>query len=179
VLAASDCAKSLLPDLGRSTSAKTATLLAEHMLEQLSTSQPEGAASRSYLFIRGDKSANNLQPILRDAGHTVYETQVYSTSLNPEFAGLVKSEIASLAASDAPGGVIWLAFFSPSSAGYALPYLTPLLDSAAVGETGPRVRVAAIGETSRAFLAESGITVHAVADEPNARGLVGAITSAS
>jgi hypothetical protein len=99
---------------------------------------------------------------------------------------------------------IWLGFFSPSSAGMVLSHLHALLDSptrehcailprkgtwrghvdgdhetessaeAGSGD-GAMLRLAAIGETTRAYLESVGMEVSAVAEQPTAEGLVEAI----
>lgn len=74
-----------------------------------------------------------------------------------------------------------MTFFSPSSAGMALSYLRrPGMLSSTDGSGGlrERVRIAAIGEMTRRFLEDQGVEVDAVAEEPNAEGLVEAIRRA-
>lgn len=98
---------------------------------------------------------------------------------------------------------LWLAFFSPSSAGWVLPHLQldglevllpqkeyqqpPQQQEQSVANeaserteqqhhtAGRTLRVAAIGETTARYLREKGVRVDAVAEEPTALGLLRAI----
>lgn len=169
-LAGSDISHHLLPDMMDATTAKSALELAQRMLESLPCTSSDQASPRRYLFIRGDKSANDLQPILRKSGCLVHEVQVYSTAPNPDLTKIISEACASYAF-DQP---LWLAFFSPSTAGFALPQLEGLVEPKG-GARGGQVKIAAIGEKTRAFLEESGIQVDAMAIEPNAEGLVQAL----
>jgi uroporphyrinogen-III synthase len=157
----------MLPDILKPTTAKSAILLGQKMLETL----PPPQADRSFLFVRGDKSSNDLQPMLRKAGYSVTETQVYITSANPRLEAYISEAIGTLPPSNSCENIspLWLVFFSPSTSEYALPHLEPLMRSER------RVKVAAIGEKTRSFLAENGVKVDAVAEEPNAAGLVQAL----
>lgn len=129
---------------------------------------------------------------LRSAGYTVREVQVYATGSIPDLAANIGAHIGDMAAekddrqADSPSPSlaaekVWLAFFSPSSAEFALPHLVPLLGSSSseVSARGSKhIRVFAIGETTARFLRGRGITVDAVAAEPSAVGLVQAIDCA-
>jgi len=128
---------------------------------------------RRYLVIRGDKSLEEIPTALKQAGRDVVELTVYSTTPRTDIAQSHNAVLRSIDGTGAPSTTpIWLAFFSPSSASYALPHIpSALLDSG-------RMRVFAIGETTRAYLKERGFTVHAVAGEPNATGLLSAILAA-
>jgi uroporphyrinogen-III synthase len=104
---------------------------------------------------------------------------VYTTSAHPATEHHVSDAIEALQIGAAQSGRsdLWLVCFSPSTAGYALPHLAGLLRGKSVGSY--RVRVAAIGEKTLSFLFDSGVEVDAVADEPNAFGLVQAIRKAA
>lgn len=156
----------MLPDVSNAISAKSAVLLGQKMLHLL----PPPQAGRSFLFIRGDKSSNDLQPMLREAGYSVKETQVYVTSANPKVEAYISEAINTLPTNSSS---LWLVFFSPSTSGYALPHLQSLMASERA------VQIAAIGEKTRSFLVENGIKVDAVAEEPNAAGLVQALQRAA
>ena len=134
---------------------------------------PTGSSPyRPYLIIRGDKSLEEIPAALKQAGRDVVELTVYSTSPRSDIAQSLAVALQTVCQNEAPTTPIWLAFFSPSSASYVLPHIpTGLLDQ-------KRLCYFAIGETTRSYLEEQGVTVHAVAGEPNARGLSTAILAA-
>lgn len=146
--------------------------------------------------MRGDKSLYTLQSALRGAGHTVDEVQVYHTTPAPGLAAAIRN-ISTLftPAPRVPQGTqlcpestmatradVWLAFFSPSSAGYVVQHLDPDFRAALTDlpdESGEgretRLRTVAIGETTSGWMRAQGFRVDAVAKTPDAVGLVGAI----
>lgn len=169
--------------------------------------------SKRYLFVRGDKSLNTLQPALLASGHSLVEIPVYFTAPRASL-GLDISELSRLFAGPDPdigtntpteldaakdpevrtnkrGTIAWLAFFSPSSAGYVLPLLQPSVREAMTiqpvsgmqvevdgeEEGGGKVivKVFAIGETTRKWLESQGVRVDRVAEAPDAGGLLNAI----
>lgn len=134
---------------------------------------PTGSSPyRPYLIIRGDKSLEEIPAALKQAGRDVVELTVYSTSPRSDIAQSLAVALRTVCQNEAPPTPIWLAFFSPSSASYVLPHIpTGLLEQS-------RLRYFVIGETTRSYLEEQGMTVHAVAGEPNARGLSTAILAA-
>lgn len=142
-----------------------------HSQSQSQSSQlHEGQArsNRPYLLIRGDKSLEEIPQALHKTGRNVKAVVVYSTSARPTLADDIARECTGLG----PDSRTWLAFFSPSSAGYVIPLLSPDI----VRSSG--TRIAAIGETTRAYLEGRGVEVHAVAEEPSAKGLLAAIIKA-
>jgi uroporphyrinogen-III synthase len=148
-------------------------------------SAPEPAVSpKRYLFVRGDKSLETIQPALRDGGHTVHEVEVYRTGPSASLQRDVDNTLGYFISNitDAQP-TVWLAFFSPSSAQYVLDCLpsevVSAISSTASGDaTAVRLtRVVAIGQTTRAFLQQRGIRTDAVARTPDAAGLAQAITS--
>ncbi len=152
----------------QSLTAKSATALIPILLQNHS--------ARSFLIIRGDRSLDEIPAALVSAGRKVRETTLYETIEHPELGRRVSAITEGL-----PNGAIWMTFFSPSSAGMALSYLRRLgMLSSTDGSGGlrERVRIAAIGETTRRFLEDQGVEVDAVAEEPNAEGLVEAIRRA-
>lgn len=99
------------------------------------------------------------------------ETTVYSTTCRPSLDSDVRSLLEDIGDTDE---AIWLAFFSPSSAEMVLDHFPSSNDSSS-NEIRPESKIAAIGETTKQFLVQYGMEVHAVAKEPTAEGLVGAI----
>lgn len=90
-----------------------------------------------YLVIRGDKSLDEIPRRLKDAGREVLEVVVYETTERTGLDDDLRSAMTQLQGLGTRGeddgtGSIWLAFFSPSSAGMVLPHLHALLDSPAL-----------------------------------------------
>ena len=126
---------------------------------------------RPYLIVRGDKSLEEIPKALINAGRVVHPVEVYTTASHPDLPELISRTLGSAI----PNGgedeaeAVWLAFFSPSSAQFALERISPDFISR------PRIRFFAIGETTRKYLIEAGIEIHAVADKPTSRGMLDAI----
>ncbi|WOO77895.1 Uroporphyrinogen-III synthase [Vanrija pseudolonga] len=137
----------------------------------LSVPPRDGAAGyRPYLLLTGDKTLPTLGDALAAAGRQAIKVQVYATAPAPSLADDVGRLEASLR---------WAALFSPSSASYVL----PLLEAAGFGvrpdgAQDRRLRIAAIGETTAAWLRDAGYALDAVAATPNAEGLLAAIDAA-
>ena len=123
-----------------------------------------------YLVIRGDKSLDEIPLALKNAGRKVREITVYETSEHPELEQRIFQIFNNLGRSYS--GMLWFAFFSPSSAGMVLPYLQ---SSGFLRKPSSEMRIAAIGETTKRFIEDEGLVVHAVAEGPNAASLVQAI----
>lgn len=123
---------------------------------------------RPYLLIKGDKSLEEIPTALRQAGRTVVELTIYSTTSQPHLSSDIASVLAHIPENDSqhsdPGHKVWLAFFSPSSAAFVLPHLP--LDF-----LNNRTTICVIGETTRAWVEARGIKVDAVAEEPTATGV--------
>lgn len=169
--------------------AKSASTLIPHLLSRPPRSpalnlQPtppgpggaDAAAYRPYLLIRGDKSMDEIPRALRGAKRAYRSITVYSTRSRtdiPQSTRTVLGLSTSIAdySPDRPAS-LWLAFFSPSSAAFALEHLHPKVVSS------PSTRVFAIGETTAAWLTSKGITVHAMADQPTPDGMVRALREA-
>lgn len=121
------------------------------------------------LILRGDKSTEEIPRALNANGRAYHEVIVYRTS---EVPGL-RERLTEALGQMGNGG--WLAFFAPSSAGMVLGHLREM--GVDVPPSGG-MKVAAIGETTRAFLQGEGVRVDAVAKEPTAAGLAKAIHEA-
>ncbi|ORY25159.1 Uroporphyrinogen-III synthase HemD-domain-containing protein [Naematelia encephala] len=136
--------------------------------------------NRPYLILRGDKTLDEIPNQLRKVGRQFHQVEVYETRQDPD---LVESLMEIKGRSIIPDGKdIWLAFFSPSSAGMVLPHLLSLEDELGplpgrLGQTGQkaRIKVLAIGETTRAWCEKEGIAVAAVAEQPNSHGVLQAL----
>ncbi|EIW67808.1 hypothetical protein TREMEDRAFT_63699 [Tremella mesenterica DSM 1558] len=145
----SNLEKRWLPDLRMAISSKSATTLIPHILlhHEPYSSSGSGSVSGSntshvtsrnrlgnsassqvliehrskrYLLLRGDKTLDEIQKVIREEGNEVHEVEVYRTFPRPEvelerdldrIMGDLKDE----------GG--WLGFFSPSGAEVGLPFL--------------------------------------------------------
>ncbi len=162
---------STLPAFLRPTAAPTAVsaaALAPLILGAPPRSQSE--VYRPYLVLTGDKTLPLLTDALRGAGRVVERVKVYETR---EDSGL-RDAVGALQEED-----VWVALFSPSSAGFVLPHLERAgYALRAEGGEGRRARTAAIGETTEAALRDGGWRVDAVARTPDAPGLVAAISEA-
>ncbi|KAL1408500.1 uroporphyrinogen-III synthase [Vanrija albida] len=134
----------------------------------LLSAAPRGTEYAAYLLLTGDKTLPLLGDALAAAGRRATKVQVYATAQAPTLAANVER---------LPRALRWAALFSPSSAGYVL----PLLEGAGFGvrpASAGRLRIAAIGETTAAFLREGGYALDAVAATPTAEGLLAAISAA-
>lgn len=174
------------PAISGERTAKSAAALVPLLLATPPSSQPTAVddsdaeveddaqnAGRPYLIIRGDKSLEEIPTALRQVGREVVELTVYSTTPRLDIAQSIEDALLKSSGRQASETTPqWLAFFSPSSASYALPLIPPDLLAS------DHIRFAAIGDTTRAFLIERGLTVHAVAKEPNAKALLTAIHAA-
>jgi uroporphyrinogen-III synthase len=133
---------------------------------ELEPAEPRNFAP--YLLIRGDKSLEEIPAALKANGREVEEVTVYSTSPRPDLAKCITSTFEQMPHAER----IWLCFFSPSSASFALSHI-PADRLARQG-----TRIFAIGETTRHHLEGRGIRVDAVADRPNPDGLLEALRAA-
>lgn len=145
---------------------------------------PSSAASseggyRPYLVLTGDKTLPLLTECLRAAGREVRRVKVYETTADPGLGKAVRSLAngSSSSGGAGEGEAVWIALFSPSSSGFVLPHLEAAGYDLRAGNGG-RARVAAIGETTAAALRAEGWRVDAVAETPDAQGLVAAIVAA-
>jgi len=151
---------------------------------------------RPYLLIRGDKTLEEIPTALKESGREVVELVVYSTTARPDIQeniASVLSAIKSTASQTRSDGIdvqnglydhtaegpdtstpdnrpastpVWLAFFSPSSAAFVLPYLPP------------HGRIFVIGETTRNWVEAQGLQADAVGAEPTALGMLAAMSKA-
>lgn len=143
---------------------------AKHLAPLLLSAPPrDDTTYRPYLILTGDKTLPTLGDELASAGRQVVKVQVYSTEPAPSLA----ADVGRLGKS-----LRWAALFAPSSASYVL----PLLEGAGFGVRPDaqerRLRIAAIGETTASFLRDGGYALDAVAETPNAEGLLAAIAAA-
>lgn len=100
--------------------------------------------------------------------------EVYTTSPRSDLVGNVQLAIRGNKDQHEDDGQgqkreIWMAFFSPSSAGIVLPIL---------GDQVVQYSIAAIGVTTERYLRERGVEVRAVAEQPTADELLDAIQNA-
>ena len=122
-----------------------------------------GAGERTVLLPRADRAGPELPAALAAKGWAVDEVVAYRTvpvaEVDPDLRKRVEA-----------GRVHWAAFTSPSTvAGFV---------AAFGGQPPPALRLAAIGPTTAAALAELGLAVQAEAAEPTAEALVEAIARA-
>ncbi|WWC57829.1 uncharacterized protein I303_100364 [Kwoniella dejecticola CBS 10117] len=166
-----------------------------HLIPLILQTSPRSSSKdgyKPYLFVRGDKSTDNLQDGLREHGRIVEEVMVYRTTPRGDILENLELFKRSRREEKRKG---WLAFFSPSGAEVVWPLLDRRLlhhssqsneaNSATeidddVGKAGPDAfwggwKVCAIGETTKRYLEEKGIKVDAVAEQPNPQGLLEAI----
>ena len=93
---------------------------------------------------------------------------VYETIEDPDLARRMSVTLEELPSH----GMVWMAFFSPSSASMVLPHLRRLgLLNGTNLRAELHIKVAAIGGTTRKFLEDEGVEVNAVAEHPSAEGL--------
>lgn len=144
--------------------AGTGERLASFMLDRLQDIPPD----RPLLYLVGDKRRDTIARALADGGIAVEEMQVYSTRVRRAFP--LDFRIALVAALER-SATVWLALFSPSGLDGALPLIREL---GAVH----RVRLAAIGPTTRDALVSAGLVAHAVAPRPDADALARALSIA-
>lgn len=157
---------------------------------------------RPYLMLVGDKTLPTLPARLGAAGRAVTRVPVYATAEAPTLGADLEAFFAALspplsvspppappASVPAPTPApppppLWVAFFSPSSAAYVLPHLEKRarlpraaapLPSAADGAHLSPVRFVAIGGTTEKALTDAGYVVAAVAQTPDADGIVEAM----
>lgn len=114
-----------------------------------------------FLFLAGEVHRKELPTRLRDANHEVETVVVYRTE-PIEFVNDLKT---SLQEDD------WIVFFSPS-------FTDEIMGVLKEQNKRKRIRIAAIGPTTRDHLKENGIEVHAMAEKPSAESLAKAIQSA-
>lgn len=125
-------------------------------------------ATKPYLMLVGDKSLPTLPDALAAAGRGVRQVHVYTTR-----------EATSLASEVAGVDARWSVLFSPSSSSYVLPHLEQAGWRVKAHGDGQEMNIAAIGETTAAWLREHGYRVDAVAQTPDTGGVVQAIQSQS
>lgn len=147
---------------------------ASHLVTLILTAQPSDKSKRQkYLFIRGDKSLEELPKALRQAGREIHEVIVYETREDPDFTTNLHTVLNDYPIT--PESKIWMAFFSPSSASIVLEHLRRMPGGQQILEIG---KVFAIGPTTARFLEEAGMRVDAIAREPNAEGMMEALSKA-
>ncbi len=124
----------------------------------------EGIEGKRFLFLRGTRSLGTIPDAIQKHGGTCDELVVYQTSdLSPE----ASQRLSELLARD---DVTWVTFFSPSAAQAffnALPSASLLL----------RVRIAVIGNTTKAAVEALGFRVDAIAPVPTAEALARTIAT--
>ena len=126
---------------------------AEELSRVIIAARPSG---RPLLFLCGNRRREMLPKALTRAGVAWQELQVYRTDVSDSI----------VPADERPG---WVVCFSPSG----VEGLTQILDSLA-----HTPRIAAIGPTTAQALRVEGFTVHAVAHEPSAEGVIRALQRA-
>ncbi len=124
----------------------------------------EGIEGKRFLFLRGTRSLGTIPDVIQKHGGTCDELVVYQTNdLSPE----ASQQLSELLARD---DVTWVTFFSPSAAQAffnALPSASLPL----------RVRIAVIGNTTKAAVEALGFRVDAVAPVPTAEALAHTIAT--
>ncbi|KAI9596247.1 tetrapyrrole biosynthesis, uroporphyrinogen III synthase [Syncephalis fuscata] len=152
--------------------------LADVIIDTWSTTTTTTTA-KTLLFLSGEQRRNTLPRRLAAAACPFQELAVYAVGEDAQLATQLK--LASTAMLQYNTGTNWLAFFSPSGANIALPYLTTIPiyikkhDEQHLAEECAVWRVAAIGQTTAAALSSAGIRVDAVAKSPSAQGLLEAV----
>ncbi|GAA5920103.1 hypothetical protein JCM1841_004098 [Sporobolomyces salmonicolor] len=171
----------------------TGDLLARYILSHRPL-LPTPSLNRPLLYLTGDKNRDTLPRLLKEGGVETRPLQVYETTKRDGFDEALEARLRSIREQADPGGRIWIALFSPSGAEASLASLrrlgllpappSPASPGAEASDhsfpsVAPRVRLAAIGPTTRDYLVhEVGVAVHAVARRPEAGELVGAVLAA-
>lgn len=149
-------------------------------------------SAKPLLVLTGDKNSPELTDILRRDGIAYEELEVYRTCPRPDIrqrlSGLMGNLLVDAGETSRPV-TVWLAFFSPSSAGAVLSASASSTSSdarqsrwyehlaQAQNDHGKRLdfRIAAIGKTTRLYLQQQGFDRVVQAERPNAESLARAI----
>ncbi|BGP19748.1 hypothetical protein JCM10213_004377 [Rhodosporidiobolus nylandii] len=146
-----------------------------------------GGGIRRLLYLTGDKNRDVLPSILSSSTSpsiTLDALQVYATSPSPAFPSSLAALFERLSPPSEEAATrereIWFALFSPSCAAPLLSALrTPDLLPSSSSSSRLRIRLAAIGPTTRAYVEDDErVPVDAMARKPDADGLLGAIVDA-
>jgi uroporphyrinogen-III synthase len=155
-----------VPNISPSRIAKTAC----DLLPLLLPAVPRyGTCQKSSLIIRGDKSLDEIPQGLASAGREFREVVVYRTTEDPELASRMRGIMGDFNEDQD----VFLVFFSPSSAGYVLRYLSDI--ELPPFDKRTSVRVVAIGETTKRYLETQGLKVDATAEQPTPAGVADAL----
>lgn len=129
------------------------------------------------LILEGDKNGPNLTDTLGDAVR--YERlETYATGPREDLGPDVMHLCKTLAADSSWNRAAWLVFFAPSSAKAVLDCLELTEFASGLPREGSppiesmlRFRLAAVGNTTAAYLADRGFEVETVARQPTAEGM--------
>lgn len=149
--------------------------LGKLMVERLAKS-----SGGNLLYLVGDKRRDVLSGILSDAGIDVEEVLVYETSMAAQFPSQLDIHLSRCLTTP-----IWIVFFSPSGASYALPHMIAHL-SKKYGQLPvaellekAKIRLASIGPISADYLqAEHGLHTQAICNQPTPESLILALQQA-
>ena len=134
------------------------------------TKKHPDALSSPLLYLVGDKTRETISTKLQQHSIAVKEVQVYATAVRGDVPATLQAALECLPDTSP----IWIACFSPSGVRAA----GPLLKEHQLSRN-QRFRCAAIGPTTQEALINNGFTVDAMADQPDPRALLDAITAAS
>ncbi|KAI9020852.1 tetrapyrrole biosynthesis, uroporphyrinogen III synthase [Phycomyces nitens] len=115
--------------------------------------------NQSLLFLSGDKRRDVIPRRMAEASIKVHEIKSYATCPHP----LLKEHLDTIK----PCLDDWAVYFSPSGIRFIVDALGSL----------PVTKVAAIGPTTAEYLEQLGLTVHVVADHPDAVHLVSSMAA--
>ncbi|CAO3669193.1 unnamed protein product [Rhizopus microsporus] len=114
------------------------------------------------LFLAGDKRRDVIPQALTEAKIPFLEVQTYATCPHPD----LPARLQQLEQAEAE----WAVFFSPSG----LKFIQSALPTSKLLQSG-QIKIAAIGPTTADYIHALGLTVHAVAEKPDAKHLVDAV----
>lgn len=142
------------------------------------------------LYLVGDKNRDTIPRMLGEAGIGLVKQQVYETCPAGDVEARLEEIIDRIFEARTEGEecpTIWFALFSPSGAKHCLGVLRTKdmlrcrrereeLAAREQGELPPRIKLAAIGPTTRAYVeGEEGLFMHAVASSPDPLDLIRAM----
>jgi uroporphyrinogen-III synthase len=159
-----------------SAAALGAVILQAYGLGGESTASGHGELKRKpALFLCSRIARGDLTEVLTAGSIEVDQVVAYDTCGNP-FAGdeVVAALSSAIQDSRSPSLRVWVVFFSPSGVSAVLPTLQHCEHT-----FGKCVYYAAIGRTTATALEDGGVTVHAVAQNPNAEALIASIIESS
>ncbi|KAI0655687.1 tetrapyrrole biosynthesis uroporphyrinogen III synthase [Cubamyces menziesii] len=149
----------------------TAEKLAKFILTDLPEAPP--SASRTLLYLTGDKNRDTLPKILGEGGLKLESLQVYATQGSSTFEEDLKAALGELSAES--GERWWIVYFAPSAANAVAPTIEKHFDLPTAESASPkdrRARIACIGPTTATFLRnELHIEVAVVAEKPTPEAL--------